>query len=120
MTAKEAVEDILPADNREPARLNSGRDVILNLIVKAINTGCGNARPRGDRYFYIGRVSAFVYSAASAAHLLYGADFKGAQRLLSRLVGEVREEWPEDHLRDAGRVGNEADGIVTQLLDTVW
>lgn len=121
MPTQEEGLPFLPAEGGEMGRINNGRDVIMNAVVKAIDTGAKeNTGREAQRQFYIGRTTAFVHSAASAAHLLYGAEFNGARSMIAKAVKQVHENWPNDHLRDEARVGQEADAITTQLLDTVW
>jgi hypothetical protein len=94
------------------------RDVLVALIIKALDTGIKrrdnwSARDEG---FYIGRVSAFVYGAAQIADQMYGVPFSRARHSLMKAVRQVRTEWPVDDLTDAGKVGNKATEMATALL----
>jgi hypothetical protein len=101
--------------------LASPRDLLVNMIAKAITTGLkidGNlAKRHADVVFYAGRISGLTHAAAMTAHVLYGADFVQAKRLVRRGVEGVHLSWSDDDLRDEGRVGNEADAIATRVLD---
>lgn len=92
------------------------RDLVVNLIAKAIDTGSTTRKPKDERFF-VGRVTAFVYSAAMTLHMAYGVDFEEARASLLRQVNAARKEWPEEYLADAKLVGVRADAIVSWVLD---
>lgn len=112
-----------PSDGKENVNLINPRDLMINLVAKALDTGYRkeDVRPsERDMAFFSGRVTAFIYSASTAAHMLYGVDFEWAKRILKERVNEARRNWPPRDLRNTEKVGNESDAIVTQLLESVW
>jgi hypothetical protein len=101
----------------------SPRDALVNLVIKAINTGSktmGKARSPRDEGFYVGRVSAFVGSAAVVVELMYGGDYEAARRALMTAVNAVRTSWVREELRDTAKVGEVATAIVNKILEEDW
>ena len=101
--------------------VNSPRDVLVNIIMKALGTGMKTRKRWSgrDEIFFGGRVSAFVYDAAQIAHLMYGVQFESTRHDLIRKVKFIRQDWPLEDLTDASKVGNEATTIVSQILQEV-
>lgn len=97
------------------------RDALVNIIVKAINTGYRSTdhhtKSRGDGRFFAGRVTAFVYAAAIMADQCYCRNFEQAKGVIRHLVEDLRRNWSEEELRDAEKVGKAADNIATAILE---
>lgn len=94
-------------------------DVLVANISKAIGTGRkvqANKTVR-DNTFFAGRISAFVYSAAMAADIMYGCDFADVRHRIMKEVQDVHLSWSDGDLADAAKVGNEATRIATMVLD---
>jgi hypothetical protein len=93
-------------------------DLFVNLIGKAISTGCrSDSRTSNTKEsFFNGRVTAFAYSAAMQADLLYGADFETVRHAIMREVTALRKEFTTEDRRNADLVGDLATTIAGKVL----
>lgn len=95
----------------------AARDLVINLIGRAITTGAPrNGKRNGDERFYAGRSTAFVQAAAMASEATYGCELAWAQHWLNRRIRDVRRTWNPDILRDGELVGKEATTILDDML----
>lgn len=99
--------------------MTQARDLIVNLIGRAITTGA----PRSGRYparenerFYAGRSTAFVQAAAMAVEVNYGVELVAAQHWLNRRVRDIRRNTEPTLLRDEAYVGQASTTILNDML----
>lgn len=99
----------------------AARDLVINLIGRAISTGMRHGGPSSftDERFYAGRSTAFMQAAAMAAESAYGCDVLAAQHWLNRRVRDIRRTWKPEALRDGELVGKAATEILDDMLATV-
>lgn len=97
---------------------NSPRDIVVNLLARAIQTGNrkdnGRHRPKND--FLAGTCHGYHRSAAVAASMAYGTDYSATKDLFRKLVRDVRADWSQEDLQDDAKVGQAATAMVEQAL----
>lgn len=91
-------------------------DMFVNLIGKAISTGCRSEVTRQGGIFLAGRVSAFAYSAAMLADMNYNADFEAVRHAIMTEASKLRYSLSVEDRRDAARVGELATKIANKVL----
>lgn len=92
-------------------------DLFVNLIGKAISTGCrSDSTTRQSGIFLAGRVSAFAYSAAMLADMNYNADLETVRHTIMSRVSKLRLSLSRDELQDAALVGNLATELAGEVL----
>lgn len=98
----------LPPDDLS---LASPRDLVVNLIVRALDTG---AKTPGTANWTEARSQAFGEAAAMAMHMIFGCDMVEAKHVIQLRVRDLRAG--DGDRTDTGWVGQQATEILEDVL----
>jgi hypothetical protein len=109
-----------PRKEKAVTGTGSARDGIVNLLVRAIQTGHRDElkdKPRPKTEFTYGCSHAYGRSAAVITHITYGTDYDATKDLYRARVRVIRREWSSEDTFDPKRVAEAAEALLEAALD---